>query len=132
MRVRLTQSVESPEGVADATVEVFVVYFCLLEPESHRRYAFRGHGAVEPVASVVVLRHQPLCVYAKLDDFDTEFLPPKPCNEHAMSGVDRTRSACSFYVVVLAVKPCTNKRPRRQMQTIQNHQKRIAYRVRQV
>ena len=111
MQVRLTQSVEPPEGVVDATGKVFGVDFHPLEPESHRRSAFPVHGAAKPEASVVVLRHQPLCVYVKLDGCDTEFLPPKPCNEHAVSGVDRTCSACSFYPGVLAVKPCTSKRP---------------------
>ena len=61
--------------------------------------------------SVVVLRHQPLCVYVKLDDCDTKLLLPKPCNERAVSGVDRTCFACSFYPGVLAVKPCANKKP---------------------
>ena len=111
MQVRLTQSVEPPEGVVDATGEVFGVDFHPLELESHRRCAFPVHGAAEPVASVAVLRHQPLCVYVKLNGCDTELLPPKPCNEHAVSGVDRTCSACSFYPGVLAVKPCTSKRP---------------------
>ena len=59
----------------------------------------------------MVLRHQPLCVCVKLDDCDTELLPPKLCNEHAMVGVDRTCSACSFYPGVLTVKPFTMKRP---------------------
>ena len=111
MQMRLTQSVEPPEGVVDATGEVVGVDFHPLEPQSHRRCVFPGHGAAEPVASVVVLRHQPLCVYVKLDDCSTEFLPPKPCNEHAVSGADRTCSACSFYPGVLAVKPCANKKP---------------------
>ena len=111
MQVRLTQSVEPPEGVVDATGKVVGVDFHPLEPESHRRAAFPGHDVAELVASVVVLRHQPLCVYVKLDDCDTEFLPPRPCTEHAVIGADRTCSACSFYPGVLAVQPCANKRP---------------------
>ena len=98
MRVRLTQSVEPPQGVVDATGEVFGVDFHPLDPQSHRRCVvfFPGNGASEPVASVVVLRHQPLCVYVNLDDCDTELLPPKPCNEHAVSGVERTCFVFSF------------------------------------
>ena len=86
LRVRLTQSVEPPEGVVDATGEVFGVDFHPLEPENHRRCAFPGHDAAELVASVVVLRHQPLCVYVKLDDCESEFLPPRPCNKHTVIG----------------------------------------------
>ena len=80
------------------------------EPASHRR-VFPCHGAAEPVASVVVLRHQLSCVYVKLDDCDTESLPPRPCNEHRIVGENRTCSARSFYPGVLAIKPYTNKRP---------------------
>ena len=32
----------------------------------------------------------PLCVYIKLDDCGTEFLPPKPCAQHVLTGVDRS------------------------------------------
>ena len=106
MQVRLTQSVEPPEGVVDATGEIVGIDFHNLEPQSHRLSA-SGQG----VASVRVLHRQPLCVYVKLDDCDTEFLPPKPCAEHAVIGIDRTCSACSFYPGVLAVKPYTNKSP---------------------
>ena len=111
MQLRLTQSVEPPEGVVDATGKVIGIDLYPLEPESHRRSAFPTHGAAEPVASVVVLSHHPLCVYVKLDDCDTGFLPPRSRNEHAVVGEVRTCSACSFYPGVLAVKPCTNKRP---------------------
>ena len=111
MRVRLTQPVEPPDAVVDATGTVVGIEFHPLEPQSHKRGAGLGHGAAEPVASVVLLRHQPLCVYVKLDDCDTEFLPPKPCAEHVLTGVDRTCSACSYFPGVLAVKPCSNKRP---------------------
>jgi len=111
MRVRLTQPVEPPDAVVDATGTVVGIEFNSLEPQSHTRGAGLGHGAAEPVASVVLLRHQPVCVYVKLDDCDTEFLPPKPCAEHGLTGGDKTCSACSFFPGVLAVKPCSNKRP---------------------
>ena len=120
MRMRLIQSVEPPEGVVDATGECVGIDVHPLEPQSHRRCAFPGHGAAEPVASVVVLRHQPLCVYLKLDDCDTEFLPPKPCSEHEVCGAERTCAACSFYPGVLAVKPCTNRKPWKMEVTVPN------------
>ena len=69
---------------------------------------------------MVVLRHQPLCVYLKLDGCDTEFLPPKPCSEHQVCGADRTCVACSFYPGVLAVKPCTNRTPWKMQVTLPN------------
>ena len=119
MRMRLIQSVEPPEGVVDATGECVGIDFNPLEPKSHRRCAFPGHGAAEPKASVVVLRHQPLCIYLKLDDCDTEFLPPKPCMEHVVCGADRTCAACSFYPGVLAVKPCSG-RPWKMVVTVPN------------
>ena len=50
MQVRLTQSVEPPEGVVDVTGEVVGIDFHPLEPASHRRCAFPGHGAAEPTA----------------------------------------------------------------------------------
>ena len=62
MQVLLTQSVEPFEGVVDATGNVIGIDFQPLEPEFHRRSALSCHGAAEPVASVVVLRHQPLCL----------------------------------------------------------------------
>ena len=62
MQVRLTQSVEPPEGVVDATGKAIGIELHPLEPESNRRSAFPSHGAAEPVAFVVVLSHQPLCV----------------------------------------------------------------------
>jgi hypothetical protein len=120
MRMRLLQSVEPPEGVVDATGECVGIDFHPLEPQSHRRCAFPGHGAAEPVASVVLLRHQPLCLYLKLDDCDTEFLPPKPCSEHEVCEADRTCAACSFYPGVLAVKTCTNSRVWKMEVTVPN------------
>ena len=123
MRMRLLQSVEPPEGVVDATGECVGIDFHPSEPQSHRRGVSSGHGAAEPVASVVVLRHQPVCVYLKLDDCDTEFLPPKPCSEHALIGGDRTCATCSFYPGVLAVKPCTNKTPWKMEVTVPNEDK---------
>ena len=123
MRMRLLQSVEPPEGVVDATGECVGIDFHPSEPQSHRRGVSSGHGAAEPVASVVVLRHQPLCVYLKLDDCDTEFLPPKPCSEHALTGGDRTCATCSFYPGVPAVKPCTNKTPWKMEVTVPNEDK---------
>ena len=56
MRGRLTQSVEPPEGVVDATGEVIGVDLHPMEPQSHKRCAFHCDGVAEPVASVVVLR----------------------------------------------------------------------------
>ena len=120
MLVRLIQSVEPPEGVVDATGGCVGIDFHPLEPQSHRRCSFPGHGAAEPVASVVVLRHQPLCVYLTLDGCDTEFLPPKPCSEHVVCGADRTCAACSSYPGVLAVKPCTNRQPWKMEVTVPN------------
>ena len=50
MRMRLVQTVEPPEGVVDATGECVGIDFHPLEPASHRRCAFPGHGAAEPTA----------------------------------------------------------------------------------
>ena len=120
MRARLTQSVEPPEAVVDATGEVIGLDFHHLEPRSHRRCAFPENSlgsATEPASaseisaatSVVILKHQPLCVYFKLDDCEIEFLPPQPCALHIACGADRACSACTFYPGIVAVKPFQNK-----------------------
>ena len=121
MRGRLTQSVEPPVAVVDAAGEVAGLDFHPLEPRSHRQCAFpeaSRSGAAEPAgasdvsapASVVVLNHQPLCVYFKLDDCETEFLPPRPCSLHSVSGADRACPDCAFYPGIVAVKPLGNKK----------------------
>ena len=80
---------------------------------SHRRGLLldvTGSGAADLAgSSVVVLRRQPICVYVKLEESETEFLPPKPCILHSEDGADKACSKCIFYPGVLAVKPCTNK-----------------------
>ena len=114
MRGRLTQSVEPPEGVVDAPGEVVGLDFHPLEPRSHRRGVFpeaSQSGAAEHAAApIVVLNHQPLCVYFKLDDCETEFLPPRPCPLHSLSGADRDCSDGAFYPGILAIKPYKNMR----------------------
>jgi hypothetical protein len=120
MRVRLTQPVEPPEAVVDASGDVRGLDFHPLEPRSHRRCAFPeagAGGAAEPAAacnlpapaSIVILNHQPLCVYVKLDDCKTEFLPPRPCSEHTLIGADRVCLHCKFYPGIVAVRPYKNR-----------------------
>ena len=112
MRARLTQSVEPPEAVVDAVCEVKGLDFHPPEPRSHRRCAFPepgAGGATEP--AVVILKYHPLCVYVKLDDCDTEFLPPLPCSLHNLSGADRACPACKCYPGIVALKPLRNKKP---------------------
>ena len=60
---------------------------------------------------MVALRRLPICVYVKLEESETEFLPPKPCILHSLIGADRACSECTFYPGVLAVKPYNNKVP---------------------
>ena len=108
----------------DATCECVGIDFHPLEPQCHRRCAFPGHGAADPVAFVMVLGHQPLCVYLKLDDCETASLPPKPCREHVVCGADRTCAACSLYPGLLAVKPCTNRQLWKKEVTVPNEVRR--------
>ena len=114
MEMRLTQSVEPPDGVKDAPCEVVGMDLHPEEPRSHREQLFPSPGragAAEPGAlSVVVLHRQPLCVYVKLEDTGTEFLPPAPCDDHSVCGADRTCANCKFYPGILAVKPLTNSK----------------------
>ena len=111
MQVRLTQTVEQPDAVVDSTGVVTGIDFHALEPRSHREAAHRS-GATEPAeAAVVVLKHQPICIYVRLDENDTEFLPPQPCDLHAVVGAQRACSCCRFFPGVLAVKPRRNDRP---------------------
>ena len=110
MRGRLTQSVEPPEAVVDATGEVIGMDFHQLEPWSHRRCLEPAAASdVSDLASVVILKHQPLCVYFKLDDCDIEFLPPQTCSLHRVSGADRACRSCAFYPGIVAVKPFQNR-----------------------
>lgn len=64
--VRLTRSVEPPDGVVDATGNIVGIEFHPQEPLSHRMCSFPGgsdSGAGEPaVTAFVVLRHQPRSV----------------------------------------------------------------------
>ena len=53
----------------------------------------------------MVLKHLPVCIYVKLDENETEFLPPKPCDVHAVVGAQRDCSRCRFFPGILAVKP---------------------------
>ena len=61
------------------------------------------------MSSFVVLRYQPRSVYWKLTDCDIQFLPPRPCRLHTLTGADKACTACNFLPGVLAVKPCTNQ-----------------------
>ena len=114
MEVRLTQSVEPPDGVVDAIGNVVGVDFHAHEPLSHGRHFSRqvnDSGAEELVVlSIVVLHRLPQCVYVKLHDCQTEFLLPMPCDEHSVLGADRACLRCKFFPGVLAVKPFTNRR----------------------
>ena len=59
--------------------------------------------------SFVVLRYQPRSVYVKLIDCEIEFLPPRPCRLHSLTGADKACTACNFLPGVLAIKPCTSQ-----------------------
>ena len=115
IQVGLTRSVEPPDGVVDAPGEIIGIDFHPQEPLSHRRLAC-SHG-VDSVAgehaatSVVVLRRHPQCVYVKLADCQTEFLPPSACSLHSVVGADRACKDCNFYTGVLAVRPFTSRQP---------------------
>ena len=113
MDVRLTTSVEPPDGVVDATGTIVGIDLHTQEPLSHRRFSCPGgsdSGTGEPaMTSFVVLRHQPRAVYVKLSDCDIEFLLPRPCRLHNQTVADKACPACNFLPGVLAVKPCTNQ-----------------------
>ena len=97
MEMRLTVTVEAPDAVVDATGKVEGIE---LHPEDR---AF----ATEQGAAQQVLKHIPPAIYLRLDNVQTEFLPPTACEAHAETGACCDCSACDFHRGVIAIQPYT-------------------------
>ena len=76
MLVRLTMTVEAPEAVTDATGTVGGID---VHPDDAESAAAER---AEPAPPTRILRKRPLAVVVKLDNVMTEYLPPRPCEEH--------------------------------------------------
>ena len=75
MVMRLTMTVEAPEGVTDAVGTVVGID---LHPDDVGSAAAEH---AEPPPPTRILRRLPLAVIEQLDDVTTEFLPPRSCHE---------------------------------------------------
>ena len=76
MVVRVTITVEAPEAVTDATGTVVGID---VHPDDAESAATERAEAAPPTR---ILRKLPLAVVVKLDNVMTEYLPPRPCEEH--------------------------------------------------
>ena len=94
MEIRLTNTVEAPEVVTDSTGIVIGID---LDPV-HEPAAAQSEG-------VMILQKLPLAVIIKLNDVNTEFLPPIPCSMHAADGAKRDCPHCDFRAGCVAVEP---------------------------
>ena len=102
MHVRLTNTVEPPEAVTDSTG---IVVGLDLHPDDAS--AAREDGPERPACRV--LRRMPLAIIVRLDNVQTEFLPPLPCDLHATTGAVRSCPRCDFRPGCIAVEPQTSR-----------------------
>ncbi len=126
MEVRLTQSIDPPKAVTDATGIIADIELSPQEPR-HNVNAFR-----HATASTIVLQHLPTCIYVRLDENKTEFLPPMPCADHAGRGAQRCCRECSVHDGIVAAKPFTNKRAWSILLTIGDHEYKVSFKRKQM
>ena len=100
--MRLTNTVEAPEAVTDSTGIVVGI-------DLHPDDAPAGTERAPAVPACRVLRRMPLAVVLKLDNVNTEFLPPLPCGLHAAEGAVRSCPRCDFRPGCIAVEPQTSR-----------------------
>ena len=94
MRVRLTVTIE---GAAVDSIGIIVGID--LHPTDAAAAETRDGEAVR------LLREMPSSVLVKLDDSNTELLPPRPCAAHQDTTADRGCPNCRFYGGHIAVEP---------------------------
>ena len=97
--VRLTNTVGPPEAVTDSTGVIIGIDLHPDEPGVAAEHALGNEG-------VRIVKQLPT-VISKLDDVKTEFLPPAPCELHAINGACRDCDCCVFRVGCIAVGPHT-------------------------
>ena len=94
MRIRITANILPPWVTQDCTG---VVVGISLNPAEPRTQQYN-----EPF---VLLQFLPLALYVKINGCEVEFLPPKPCQEHSMSGASTHCENCVFHKGVVRLKP---------------------------
>ena len=99
MVVRLTITVEAPEAVTDAVGTVVGID---VHPDDALSAAAED---AEPPRATRTLRKLPLAVIVKLDNVTTEFLPPRPCQQHSFAEPQRDCPRCDFRKGCIAVEP---------------------------
>ena len=99
MDVRLTIIVDAPEAGTDATGTVIGID---VHPDDALSPAAEH---TEPPQPTWTLRKLPIAVIVKLDNVTTEFLPPRPCQQHSFAGPQRDCPHCDFRKGCIAVEP---------------------------
>ena len=99
MIVRLTITAEAPEGVTDATG---IVVDIVEHPDDALTAAAED---TEPPRPTRILRKLPLAVIVKLDNVTTEFMPPRPCQQHSFAEPQLDCPRCDFRKGCIAVEP---------------------------
>ena len=102
MAVRLTNTVEAPEAVTDATGRVVGIH---LHPDDQLPCA-ATEAADSAAPATRILRKLPLAVIVQLDDAKEQYLLPAPCADHAASGADSACARCTCHPPgCIAVEP---------------------------
>ena len=103
MRVRLTTQVLPPWAVQDATGVVVEIDFAQLD---RPRIA---SGSENRLPAEMVLQELPHGVYVKMDKCSREFLPPRVCAEHKVTGFCKDCSHCRAFEGWVLVQPLSRK-----------------------